>query len=285
MVANRFPVMRLVRSAAGVGLLLAVASSGRASQPVASAAKGKHDAAQRSNAWGSLRGKIVFRGTVPALPPLVRKGDPKATDAKVCAAHDVPDESLVVDPKLRGVRNVFVYLRRKPAKMHPDLSRPPAKGIVFDQKHCRFLPHALAVRVGQPVLLKSSDSVLHNTNIVGHKNVLLAAGGGPESFTFKEPSLVPVPVQCNFHPWMKAWMMAFDHPYFAVTGKTGEFRIEKLPPGKMQFRFWQERAGYVNSADGKLKKGILEVTIQPGKTTEVTIALDAKSLQLDKKAN
>lgn len=82
---------------------------------------------------------------------------------------------------------------------------------------------------------------------------------------------------------MKAWMMAFDHPYFAVTGRTGEFRIEKLPPGKLEFRFWQERVGYLDDANGKLKKGILHVTIQPGKTTNVTIELNAKTLQLDKK--
>ena len=62
--------------------------------------------------WGTLKGKIVFTGKIPVLPPLVRKGDKKATDAKVCAAHDVPDESFVVDSKTLGVANVFVYLRR-----------------------------------------------------------------------------------------------------------------------------------------------------------------------------
>jgi hypothetical protein len=282
MVANRILLTWLTRSAAGVAVLLSSAFPGRASQRTVSTNEGTREAARRSNAWGTLQGKIVFRGTVPALPPLVRKGDSKTTDAKVCAAHGVPDESLVVDSKSGGVRNVFVYLRRKPDRVHPDLARPPTKPAVLDQKNCRFLPHALAVRVGQPVALKSHDAVLHNTNIVGHKNVLLAAGGGAETFTFKEGSLVPNPVQCNFHPWMKAWMMAFDHPYFAVSGKTGTFRIEKLPPGKLQFRFWQERAGYLKSGDGTLKKGILEVTIRPGKTTDVTIALDAKSLQLDK---
>lgn len=280
MVGQRFRIC-FAGALAGVVVLVLGMSARSISHFSARAQTPAADSPEKAGGWGTLKGQIIYKGKIPLLPPLVRKGQKKVTDGNVCAAHDVADESLVIDAKSRGVANVFVYLRKKPERIHPDLVQIPKKKTVFDQKQCRFLPHALALRTGQPLLLKSSDPILHNTNIVGHINVLLQPQGDPIPFQFKKCSLVPIPVECNFHPWMKAWLLPLDHPYFAVTGKQGQFTIEKLPAGKLEFRLWQERAGYVNN--GKVKNSILEVAIQPGQTTEVRIELDAESLGIGKK--
>ena len=45
-----------------------------------------------------------------------------------------------------------------------------------------------------------------------------------QSFAQEE---VAIPVKCNVHPWMKAYIAVFGDPYFAVTGKDGSFDLEK----------------------------------------------------------
>ena len=56
----------------------------------------------------------------------------------------------------------------------------------------------------------------------------------------KRPALVEV--RCTHHPWMRAYMAVFDHPYFAVTRKDGGFTIDSLPPGTYTMMVWHEGA-------------------------------------------
>ena len=235
--------------------------------------------------WGALSGQIMLTGTLPEVPPVIKKNDPKAKDAAVCAAHDVPDDSLVVDPKSGGLQNVFVYLRRKPSQIHPDLASSKKKEIVFDQLGCRFVPHCLAVRLDQTLLLASSDKVSHNTNIQGGPfgaiNQLIPPGAKSIEFKFKRRAPVPVPVACNIHPWMKAWILPMDHPYFAVTDKNGRFSIPQLPAGEHEFRIWQERVGYVNDPDQAIMGRKWTVSIEPGKTKELIMKLEASTFASD----
>ena len=52
-----------------------------------------------------------------------------------------------------------------------------------------------------------------------------------------------VPVKCNIHPWMRAYIGVVRHPFFAVTGADGTFKIAGLPPGKYTVEAWHERFG------------------------------------------
>ena len=66
----------------------------------------------------------------------------------------------------------------------------------------------------------------------------------------------PIPAACNIHPWMRAYLVVTELPYVAVTNENGEFTIENLPSGEWTFQIWQEKAGYIQSAerDGKTQK-------------------------------
>jgi uncharacterized protein (DUF2141 family) len=52
-----------------------------------------------------------------------------------------------------------------------------------------------------------------------------------------------IPVKCNIHHWMRAYIGAVQHPYFAVTGADGTFEIKNLPPGEYSVAAWQEKLG------------------------------------------
>lgn len=215
--------------------------------------------------YGTLTGQYVLDGDIPQLPPKVKKGDAGARDPAVCAANDVPDDSLVVDPATKGIANVFVYLQ-KASKVHPELKESKDKDVIFDQKGCRFIPHTLLVRTDQVVQVKSDDPISHNTRTSpirqpGANETISPNNRKGVPFTLKTPEGIPTQVECSIHPWMKAYWLVLDHPYAAITGTDGKFKIEKLPAGDHEFTIWQENKGYIARK--------LKVTIKPGETTDL----------------
>jgi hypothetical protein len=216
---------------------------------------------------GSIEGQFILDGEAPTLPPKVKTGDPTAKDPATCAADDVPDESLVVDPATKGIANVIVYLRKKPANM-PAMQPPKEKELVVDQKGCRYFPHVLAVRTDQTVRCISSDPIAHNVNVAPFTNPaanFIIPGGDKTGsvVTLPKPESLPVNVKCDIHAWMTSWWVVTDHPYAAVTDKEGKFKIEGLPVGEHSFTVWQESSGYIERA--------YKVTVKAGAQTLPTV--------------
>jgi hypothetical protein len=232
---------------------------------------------QSANAqWGNLKGQIVLDGEIPKIAPLVVKGNQQAKDAAVCAAQEVPDEKLVVNPDSKGIANVVVYLAKKPAKIYPALEKSTVPQVTFDQKGCRFLPHVLLVRTDQTVLVTSEDECAHNTHTYPIKNrqdnfVVSPkdrTGVSVKPLTLAEK--LPSKVGCDIHPWMVAYWVILDHPYAAVTDENGNFEIPNLPVGAHEFIVWQESAGYLE------KK--YAVTIKAGENVEKPLKFTAKQI-------
>ncbi len=233
------------------------------------------DRAVAEEGWGTLKGRFVFEGPIPEPEILVRKGDPSVKDAKICAAHDIKSEDLIVDPETRGLKNVFVYYYRGPViasatkrVIHPDLAHSKQKTVVLDQKGCHFVPHAFILRTDQTLVVKSQDACNHNTNATLVRNDgfnFIVAPGDREGVKVELPTYerYVLPIKCDIHPWMRAYMLVVDHPYAAITGKDGRFEIPKLPAGTHTFRVWHTYGGgkYINKA--------LTVTIKPGEVTDL----------------
>lgn len=225
--------------------------------------------------YGNLVGTITYEGTPRELPVLVAKDDPKVKpdDRAVCAAEPVPDESLVVNPDNKGIANVIVFLEKRPANIKPELAKPPSEPVLFDQKGCRFLPHVLLVQAGQPLLIVSDDSIPHNTHTNPKRNPAFNQVIKPNDRTgtpcdYKKAEPGPLPVVCDYHPWMKAWHFPVDHPYAAVTDKDGKFRIEGLPAGTQTFSIWHERGpGTAQLLERKLQ---IKIEVDQDTTKDLT---------------
>lgn len=214
--------------------------------------------------WGSVEGQVVLDGNVPSVPPLVRKGDTTVKDAPVCAALDMVNDGMLFNKETNGVANVFVFMRKAPAQIHPDLKSSKEKQVVFDQMNCRFFPHCLIVRNDQVVLCKSSDAVAHNVHTNPFSNTpanFIVQPNDTKGIEVKMPQAerLPVKVVCDIHPWMLAWWVVVDHPYAAITDEKGNFKIENLPEGEHEFQVWHAKTGYI---DRKLM-----VNIKGGQTT------------------
>ena len=229
--------------------------------------------------WGDLSGTIVYDGD--AAEPLAIK---ITKDVEVCGKHNLKIEQLVVDPETKGIANciIYVYLSKKDKiDVHPGYAATAAAKIPFDNLNCRFEPRVVLLRTTQTLVIGNKDPVGHNTKVDTFSNApfnqIVPANGAVEKI-YEKVEKRPVPIGCNIHPWMNAWLVIKDNPYMAVTDETGMFEIKDLPTGLWTFQFWQEAAGYlsevkVNGKSEKWKKGRPKLTIAAGENDLGTIAV------------
>ncbi len=124
---------------------------------------------------------------------------------------------------------------------------PPAEHPVIDQRGLVFQPHVTAVLAGTTVDFLNSDSVAHNvfwTSVGGNKKLGHNLGTWPKgdrkSFKFDTPGAVPI--LCNVHPEMSAYLVVVPTPYFATSDQTGNYKIENVPDGSYTVTAWHEGA-------------------------------------------
>lgn len=202
---------------------------------------------------GTIVGKVLFQGTPPAPSRLQIKGDP------ACAAEPATAEDLLVHEGL--VENAFVYLKDGLGDRVFEL---PKESVTIDQKACRYIPHVVGAQTGQEILFLNSDPTLHNVHTQPKLSSAVNFGMGVKGS--KRPirinkSEVMVTVKCDVHPWMRAFIGVLDHPYFAVTGADGLFRLEKVPAGTYTIEAWHERFGQRE----------IKVTLAPQGTAEIEL--------------
>ena len=214
------------------------------SPPDSSAAETPPSEGARAAPMGTsaVAGKIVFEGQAPRLKPIAMDADP------ACAAkHETPVASrALLLGEGQSLGNVFVQVTNAPGGNHA----PPAEPVVVDQKGCIYEPHVLGVQVGQTLQVRNSDGLLHNVHGLAKVNREFNLGMPgtltQSEMTFNKPEPL-FKVKCDVHPWMHTYVAVMSHPYYAVTGESGEFRIEGLPAGDYEIEAWHEKLGTLNA--------------------------------------
>ncbi len=207
-----------------------------ANTPAAKAAPSSTYTATTVVAGSTVSGTVTYSGTAPAPKKLeVTK------DVAVCGKEGHVDESLVVGAN-KGIQNVVVSIKGiKQGKAMDALGA----SFVLDQKVCAYKPHVLVVPINKPVKIINSDGILHNIHTYGKKNppknIAQPKFKKELTETFAHPEVLPV--KCDVHGWMSAWIVAVDHPYYTVTDATGKFSIADVPAGTYTVEFWQEKLG------------------------------------------
>jgi plastocyanin len=205
-----------------------------------------------SEGSGTLAGRVVYRGPLPAT-----------TKMYVPEAGEIDAHTIVADAESRGLKDAVVWVEGGPSPAKaPAASLEPA---VMDQRSFGFTPHVLAVRAGQTVRFLNSDAANHNVHsfAAGNEFNLGTPTGGSAAHRFRKPTRgVPVKIGCDIHDWMLAWVHVFEDEPFAVTGAAGRFRLEGVPAGKHRLRVLHD--------DGKLAAES-EVVVVAGETRELEI--------------
>ncbi len=186
----------------------------------------------------SVTGMINFAGTPPSNPTI------DMAEEQECAAKysGVPTDPVVsvTDGMLASV---FVRIvGGLPGGPYPMPSAP----ATIDQDGCLYSPRVLGVMVGQTLAITNSDPILHNIKAVPTENrgfnISQPRAGMTTNRTFNTPEIM-IPLECNVHGWMNAYVGVVEHPYFATTAADGSFTIGGLPAGTYQVEAWHETLG------------------------------------------
>jgi hypothetical protein len=140
----------------------------------------------------------------------------------------------------------------QPLPIHPSLRQCAVKEVELKESGLRFSPHALGLRKGQTLVVVNQDPLPHHCCVTTqHFGLLLPPKGGTWRFSELEARPFPHSIVCNIHPWMKAWVGVFDHPYFAVTDESGRFEIPLAPAGNRRLQIWHEQVGCRVNREGE----------------------------------
>jgi len=137
----------------------------------------------------------------------------------------------------------------------------PKEHAIMDQKNLVFIPHVLPIVVGATVDFPNSDTVRHNVFSPKGSAKVFNLGtydvGVVKEVKFDEPGVVPL--LCNVHSEMSAYIIVCKTPYFSLTDRKGDFIIKNVSPGKYKITVWHE----------KLRPQSQEITVEASKEIQV----------------
>jgi plastocyanin len=158
------------------------------------------------------------------------------------------------------------YIHRYPALIYIDHADgtflPPKDKVHISQKDLVFSPRINPILNGTTIDFTNDDSVMHNVfsapGSASGFNLGNYGQGIAKSYTFN--NLGPSTLLCSVHPEMVAFVVVLQNPYYVVSNDAGDFKIDNVPPGTYQLKFWNE----------KLDASPQSVIVAAGKTVPVT---------------
>jgi plastocyanin len=184
-----------------------------------------------------------------------------ALSALLASLTALADEGGTISGKVEATPSRFlsetvVYLRE--AKV------PPATRHVvpIDQKGMRFVPHVVAIEVGDSVEFLNHDAVEHNVFTPDNEgyNLGMIKPNAAGSYTFQQPGVYTQ--LCSVHAEMLAYVFVGTSPFQAVVDAHGAFKLEHVPPGTWVVAVWNSH----------LKAADQTVLVAEGKTVQLSFS-------------
>ncbi len=188
---------------------------------------------------GEVSGQVIFEGARPQPQRINMDQDPVCTEK-----HHGPVFAEDGAVNSNGtLPNVFVYVKAGAEKY---TFAPPTESVTLDQVGCMYSPHVLGLMAGQVLEIASRDPTTHNIHPIPVNNREWNMAQTPGADVIKQKFMHPeimIPVKCNQHPWMRAWIGVTSNPFFAVTGGDGAYTLKGLPPGDYTIGAWTATFG------------------------------------------
>ncbi len=214
--------------------------------------------AKYSGPTGTVSGVVSFTGTVPPAKKIDSSADP------VCGQKNPTletEDTVVKDGKLA---NVFVYIKEGTTTAGKKVGDfkwdTPTTAVQLDQNGCHYRPHVIGIQTNQKLSITNSDPTQHNVHPTPKNNPewnqSQPNGAPPIEKTFARAEVL-IPVKCNQHPWMKAYVGVMKTPFFAVSKEDGTFTLSGVPAGTYTVVAWKEggAAGTEKTLQVKVESG------------------------------
>lgn len=196
---------------------------------------------------GTVKGKVMFKGGAPKAKRIKMGQDDYCV--KYYQGKSAPRSEATSVGDDGSLRWVFVYVQAGIDKKF----KAGGEKATLDQQGCMYSPRVFGMVAGQKLVVNNGDETKHNFHLRGKNKYNRSARPG-KTITRKVKkaaklklkkgkSKVMSRIKCDIHPWMIAYVGILPHPYFSVTGKTGEFEIKDLPPGEYTLAAWHEKLG------------------------------------------
>ena len=103
----------------------------------------------------TITGVVNFTGTAPEPEPIFMDAEPVCQEKYPDGAFT---ETVIVNSN-GTLQNVFLSVKEG----LPDQEwAVPSDAVLLDQTGCRYVAHVLGVQVGQDIVIRNSDGILHN---------------------------------------------------------------------------------------------------------------------------
>ncbi len=207
---------------------------------------------------GTVRGVVSLGGAAP-LDTTVR---PDAALQRPCGASLV---DRAVQRRGDFVEDAVVWLAD--VTSGKPLGATRRHELTLDR--CQLLPRALAVGAGgtlnvhgrDPLSLRLRATAWPAGDARATWRLTDAGQVVPDDRVLAEPGALEV--RGESLPWVRAWVLVFDHPYFAPTTDAGRFTLDSVPPGRYTLVAWHPRLGRVEQP----------VTVAAGQTAAIAVTL------------
>jgi hypothetical protein len=124
--------------------------------------------------------------------------------------------------------------------------RRESKSKSFEIKNCQFQPKLHLLDEGDTLVFSSKQDINFDIRINAKKNPIRVLSLPPnlKEVSYRVRSAEILSIGCALHPWMRAYAVVKNHPYFAITDKEGKAIFNKVPSGKYKVHGWHEKLGH-----------------------------------------
>jgi hypothetical protein len=208
---------------------------------------------------GRITGTVEFDGAFPADTVV------QLTSNDIGCGPSVTDHRI--DRAGSHVAGVVVWV----TDIREGKPLPIERRFEITNEDCVIDPRVQAVVAGGTLDVISADVAAHTNRIVnvgtGELEAVAPFNDNGQVVPFDRLLTKPaeLEVTCEVHPWTRAYVIVLDQPYFAITGKAGDFSIDGLPPGTYHLRAWHPVLGFVDQTVSVAGGGTASVAMRlPG---------------------
>jgi plastocyanin len=146
------------------------------------------------------------------------------------------------DPIAYEESHVAIYLEGPGPAEPADTATLP---LQVEQLDRRFVPDLAVVPAGSVVSFPNMDPIFHNIFSFSKAKTFDLGSydkGETRKVLFSKPGIVEV--YCHLHPNMEATIVVTPNRWYARPDRTGQYRIEDVPPGRYTLVAWHKSAGF-----------------------------------------